>query len=100
MQEFSSYRANWEDYRRRRWLAVLVPLVLAPVAALAGSAATNPTLSLIPAIIWFVSSFLAVSWFIWFRCPRCGHRFHINEHLSLTLGKACPHCGLALYEAA
>jgi hypothetical protein len=100
MQEPSSYRASWADYRRRQWLAVLVPVALAPVAALAGSAATNQTLSLLPAIGWFVCSFWAISRFIWFCCPRCGHRFHINQHLSLTLGKECPHCGLVRYEAA
>jgi hypothetical protein len=100
MQQLSYKAASWADYRRRQWLAVLAPLALATVAALAGSASTSQTLSLIPAIVWFVCSCWAILRFIWFPCPRCNRRFHINQHLSLTLGKACPHCGLVRYEAA
>jgi hypothetical protein len=94
------YAKSWSDYRRRQWLAVLAPVVLAPVAAAIGATASHDALSLAPAVAWLICTFVVWSWFIWFRCPHCGKRFHITPVLSLSLGKKCPHCGLARYASA
>jgi hypothetical protein len=98
-QSMQQYATNWSDYRRRQWLAALVPVVLAPVAAL-GAATNNEMLSLASAAVWVSCTFAAWSWFIWFRCPNCGKRFHITPILNLSLGRKCPHCGLARYASA
>jgi DNA-directed RNA polymerase subunit RPC12/RpoP len=94
------YGANWSDYRRRQWLAILVPVFLAPVALAIGSTTSDEALSVVSAVAWGGGSFAAWSWFMLFRCPYCGKRFHITKVLSLSLGKKCPHCGLARYASA
>jgi hypothetical protein len=94
---------GWADYRRRQWIAGLMSIAFIPLAvsiALVIEAETRSdrfiALFVMPlgALV-----FAAWSWFVFFRCPNCGRRFHITGSWRLTGGRRCPHCGLERYQA-
>ena len=100
-----SYISGWRDYSRRRRLTLLGGLGFLPVmlsAGLLSEGIGGDRLFLGVGICWFAVMSAAGVYFVLFRCPRCGHFFHlapIPSSWRVLLGLACAYCALRLYES-
>ena len=93
----------WQDYRRRRNLALFAFLGYVPFVFLISLLTLRLFHSLIPGFIvalgWMV--FFAVTGirFNTFRCPRCQKLFFAKWWYHNSFACRCVHCGLPKYES-
>ena len=86
--EEKNYASAWSDYKRRRLLAYLVPVILLLGSwAIKSYSAQAPLALFAAAVIAWLS---LQNWYERWPCPRCGKRFNqpgkVNEQ--------CANCGL------
>ena len=97
-----NYEKDWQDYRHRRNVFLLVFLGSVPVVSLVEVLGEKLFHTFRPA---FVAASLWMAWFVYcgvrasrWRCPRCGNWFYGSWWYSLwPLAWHCVHCGLPKY---
>ena len=90
----------WQEYRRRRNLALFAFFGYVPVIALFAVITetllhvTTPVF--VAAISWMLLAVIVGNWFIRFPCPRCGKPFFMKWWGYNTFARRCLHCKLPL----
>ncbi len=91
-----SYAKSWRQYRRVRFVAVLLFLGFLPIMILGISldhVFETPFFSYSVAAGWLVAALVSVWMWAYWPCPRCGRGFK-GWSLSRLLPKRCAHCSL------
>lgn len=100
----SGFDELWQEYRKRRNLALLAFFGYTPVVLLFAVVTirlfhiTTPTF--IAAFTWMAFYTIAVIRIQTFRCPRCGEWFFAKWWYHNIFATRCLHCGLRKYESA
>ena len=91
----------WQEYRRRRNLALLAFLGYVPcmlvIALLAQRLFHSFTPGFVVAFGWMIFTVVAGNRCLRFRCPRCGKWFFSKWWYHNAFARRCVHCGLPKY---
>ncbi|WP_143015990.1 hypothetical protein [Paracidovorax cattleyae] len=98
------YKEKWDIYRRKSRIAMAALIFSLPIMAIFCAffqwffdfdlGMVFPFFAALWAMLW---GFLAYR-LIRFPCPRCEVPFLLNQNIEFSLKRACPKCGLKLYE--
>src|SRR2546430_17544194 len=92
----------WTKYRIRRnlLLALMIcyPTLLPLLAPLMERLGFRATMIYLLAVVWMAAIATAGIRLAWFRCPRCGHLFHLRFGFFWPLARRCLHCGLRKFD--
>lgn len=101
MSDRTSYLANWQDYKRRRLLFLLIWVTYIPGVFLLGYLLSllfgSGTTFLVVAGIWMLAFIVSANYMTRFRCPRCRARFFAKTWYNIPLARRCVHCKLPLW---
>lgn len=91
----------WQDYRRRRNLALFAFLGYVPfvfmIAVVTGRLFHSTTPGFAVAFGWMIFLVVAGTRCERFRCPRCGKLFFAKWWYHNSFARRCVHCGLPKY---
>ncbi len=91
----------WQEYRKRRDLALFAFLGYVPfvfvIAVVAQRLFDSTTPGFIAALGWMVFFVVASNRCLRFRCPRCGTWFFAKWWYHNSFARRCVHCGLRKY---
>ena len=91
----------WQEYRKRRNLALLAFLGYTPVvfvfAVVTIRLFHSETPAYVAAFSWMALYAVAGIRFQMFRCPSCGRRFFVKWWYHNIFAGRCVHCGLPKY---
>jgi hypothetical protein len=98
MKADPAYEAQWQDYRRRSRLGLLLFLGYVPGVALLGLPLTLLFSSGIPILVvagaWMLALSVIGNRGLAWRCPRCGEHFFRGSWYYNSFARRCVHCGL------
>ena len=98
MDSTPSYEAQWNEYRKRRLVFVLLAatyipaqfVISLPLSRALGSDSVIP----IVAVLWIAAFGVAGMRLSRWPCPRCGKPFHLTQRRYKSFARKCVHCGL------
>jgi hypothetical protein len=102
------YRAAWRSYTIRAvalfgnmFLGVGVLIAVSSLAEVLLSKSAAGTIFGVLPLCWVALHLILGWWYTSFRCPRCGHKFHLSTWLGLPYGSPfatkCLYCRLPKY---